>query len=399
MRIDPVMFFGLLMIVGIDASNIRAGGGVTHLKEVLGAAQPARFGFEKVVVWSSAATLAKLPDREWLEKRSEPSLEGGLRRTMAWQMFDLASRATQAGCDLLFVPGGSFTTARRPIVTMSQNLLPFDWRELLRYGVSAMTLKLIALRISQSRSFRKASGTIFLTEAAKQTVLAVTGPLSGATVTIPHGIDQRFAEAPRSPRSLADCSAADPFRVIYVSAVEHYKHQWHVAEAVAALRAEGLPISLDLIGPANPAVLPKLQKVLARVDPAGEAIRYTGMVPYDELHTRYRSADLCVFASSCETIANILIEGMAGGVPTVCSDIGPMREVLGDGGIYCDPESPTSIAEAIRAMVVSPELRLEKARIAFERSKHYSWTRCADETFAFLASVLSGTANETSGKP
>jgi glycosyltransferase involved in cell wall biosynthesis len=391
--IDPVTFLVCVMILGIDASNIRAGGGVTHLREILAAARPDRHGFEKVVIWSSAKTLAKLPDRAWLEKCSEPALEGGLLRTAAWQMFALGRRAVTAGCSLLFVPGGSFTTSQRPIVTMSQNLLPFDWHELMRYGASIMTLKMIALRISQSRSFRKANGTIFLTDAAKETTLAVTGPLPGTTATIPHGIDQRFVDAPRPPRALADCSDAAPFRVIYVSVVEPYKHQWHVAEAVAALRAEGLPITLDLIGPANPAVLPRLQKVLDRVDPAGKAIRYVGMVPYDELHTRYHGADLCVFASSCETIANILIEGMAAGVPTVCADIGPMREVLGEGGVYCDPESPPGIAEAIRAMVVSPDLRREKADIAFERAKQYSWTRCADETFAFLADTIAGRAN------
>lgn len=39
------------MILGIDASNIRAGGGVTHLVELLRAANPSVHGFEKVIVW------------------------------------------------------------------------------------------------------------------------------------------------------------------------------------------------------------------------------------------------------------------------------------------------------------------------------------------------------------
>ena len=48
------------MILGIDAGNIRAGGGVTHLVELLRAARPQAHGFERVIVWSSAATLAQL---------------------------------------------------------------------------------------------------------------------------------------------------------------------------------------------------------------------------------------------------------------------------------------------------------------------------------------------------
>ena len=37
------------MILGIDASNLRAGGGVTHLVELLRAASPQQQGFSRVL--------------------------------------------------------------------------------------------------------------------------------------------------------------------------------------------------------------------------------------------------------------------------------------------------------------------------------------------------------------
>ena len=378
------------MILGIDASNIRAGGGVTHLQELLAAAEPERQGFGKVVVWASAATLARLAERPWLKKATEPILERDALRRALWQSFRLGARARDESCDLLLVPGGSFTTRFRPIATISQNLLPFQWHELLRYGASMMTLKMIALRFAQSWSFRKAGATIFLTEYARRAVLEVCGALPGPTPVIPHGIDPRFVQAPRRQRELAECDEANPFRALYVSAVEPYKHQWQVAEAVAALRAGGMPITLDLIGPANSGTLPKLIETLHRVDPSGSAIRYLGEVPYEALHARYQAADLCVFASSCETIANILIEGMASGLPTACSDGGAMREVLGDAGVYFDPEEPASIAAAIGQLAGSAELRAGKAQLAFERAQRFSWSRCADETFSVLAKLANG---------
>ena len=61
--------------IAIDASNIRIGGGVTHLIEILREADPATHGFEKILIWACAATLAKLEDRPWLEKRTDPALE------------------------------------------------------------------------------------------------------------------------------------------------------------------------------------------------------------------------------------------------------------------------------------------------------------------------------------
>ena len=57
------------MILGIDASNIRGGGGITHLVELLKAAHPAQHGFGKVVVWSGQETLSKIEERPWPDLR------------------------------------------------------------------------------------------------------------------------------------------------------------------------------------------------------------------------------------------------------------------------------------------------------------------------------------------
>jgi len=38
------------MKLGIDVSNIRAGGGLTHIVELLGCVDPSKYGFEKVIV-------------------------------------------------------------------------------------------------------------------------------------------------------------------------------------------------------------------------------------------------------------------------------------------------------------------------------------------------------------
>ena len=378
------------MILGIDASNIRGGGGgVTHLAELLRAAEPAAHGFERVAVWAAAATLERLEDRPWLSKRTDPVLEAShyLRRAL-WQRNRLGGLAQAEGCDLLFVPGGSFATGFRPVVSMSQNLLPFEWREMARHGCSVFTLKMALLRWSQSRSFRMADGTVFLTEHAQQRVEAAAGALRGLTAIVPHGIDDRFFLPPRAQRPLAECSDAHPMRVLYVSIVAAYKHQWRVAEAVAALRAEGLPVALDLVGPAYPSALPRLLRTLRRVDPAGRAIRYLGAIPHRELHAQYAAADIGLFASSCENMPNILLEGMASGLPMACSGRGPMPEMLGAAGVYFDPERPDEIAAALRRLSADPGLRARLAEDAYAKARQYSWGRCARETFAFFRQVL-----------
>lgn len=378
------------MRLGIDASNLRAGGGLTHLTELLRAADPSEHGFVGIVVWGGQATLQHLEDRPWLEKCHLPILDQSLPYRAYWQRFRLSGLARQAGCDVLFVPGGSYAGNFHPTVTMSRNMLPFEWRELRRYGVSMMTLKWLVLRLVQSRSFSHVDGVIFLTQYARDTVVAEIGNTIKNATIIPHGINPRFSFPPRHQRPVGDYAMAKPFRILYVSVVDWYKHQWNAVEAVAQLRMEGLPVTLDLVGPAYPPALTRLAATLKRVDPDGAFVCYSGPVPHGKLHARYASADLCLFASSCENMPNILLEGMASGLPVVCSNRGPMPEILQSAGVYFDPERPSDIADAIRQLIEFPELREGKANLSFKLVQQYSWQRCAGETLEFLSGIARG---------
>lgn len=377
------------MTLGIDASNLRAGGGLTHLVELLREADPPAYGFSRVIVWSSSATLARLGDRPWLVKQPDVWLERGWLHAAAWLYFRLPRLLRAQRCDVLFVPGGSHVGSFRPSVTMCRNMLPFEWRELRRFGISAATLRYLVLRWTQTRAFRRADGVIYLTEYARRTVSAVSGAC-GRSVTIPHGITREFFAPPRLGRA----DVGRPIHALYVSIVKEYKHQWHVAEAFSRLRAEGLPVMLSLVGPSDPRALARLNATLDRVDPARAFITYKGPVAHRDLPQHYAAADLCVFASTCENMPNILLEGMASGLPIVCSNRGPMVEVVGDGAEYFDPEDPESIATAIRSVVGSPGLRDSLSRRSYERARAYSWSRCADETFSFLAQVRSEAGSE-----
>lgn len=167
---------------------------------------------------------------------------------------------------------------------MSQNLLPFEMHELRRYGWTSFTLKLLLLRLVQSRSFRKTDGVIFLTEYARDVVLGVTGKLRGQTCIVPHGLNPRFNKVPKLQRTIAEYDDAHLYRVLYVSIIDEYKHQWHVVEAVAALRKQGFPIVLDLVGPAYPAALKRLNQTMDHVDAERHWVHYHGAIPFNELH-------------------------------------------------------------------------------------------------------------------
>ncbi|HEX2721931.1 MAG TPA: glycosyltransferase family 1 protein [Gemmatimonadaceae bacterium] len=379
------------MILGIDASNIRQGGGVTHLVEILRIADPVSSGFSRVVLWANRKVLDAIEDRQWLTKISDPVFEKNLIYRAYWQRFRLSRAARLEKCDVLFAPGGSYAAGFRPVVTMSRNMLPFEWSELKRFGYSAMTLKLLVLRLVQIRTFNRADGLIFLTRYSREIVLRAMQTPPPNSATIAHGVSSRFLRAPVSQRPLEEYSAQTPFRILYVSIVHMYKHQWNVSKAVADLRKAGLPVTLTLTGPAYGPALDRLERTLDEVDPKREFIRYSGEVSNDALPEHYAEHHLAVMASSCETMPNLLLEGMASGLPVASSNRGPMPEMLGDSGVYFDPENVSDIARAFKELIESPELRARMAARSYARAQEYSWQRCSDQTFEMLATVARGT--------
>jgi glycosyltransferase involved in cell wall biosynthesis len=382
------------MKIGIDASNIRAGGGVTHLVELLKLAEPEQFGFTEVIVWSCASTLRQIEDRPWLVKSHQSLLDEPLPKRIFWQKCRLDDCARQANCDLLFIPGGSYSGRFGRVVTMSQNLLPFDWPEIRRYGLSSRLLRFLILRWTQGQAFCKADGVIFLTDFARKAILRQLPPLRGKTATVAHGINPEFFCPPRIQHDIGKYSTDNPFRLLYVSRIDAYKHQWAVAKATAILRAKGWPVQVDLIGSDyyQPAVK-QLRAVMETEDPTASFIRHHGSMPYAKLPEFYHQADLAVFASSCENLPNILLESMAAGLPIACADRGPMPEVLQEAGIYFDPEDPEQMALAIEQLILDPELRGRLAAQSFEAAKSFTWEHCAAQTFSFFAQIATPRVN------
>jgi glycosyltransferase involved in cell wall biosynthesis len=374
------------MQIGIDASNLRAGGSITHLSELLKVAQPERHGITRIFVWGGRNILSHLPERAWLESVHEPMLDAPLPARVWWQQTKLSRLAGKANCDLLFVPGGTYLGDFHPFVTMSRNALPFDLSQVRLYGASARQLRFLLLRRGQARTFRNADGTIFLDDYARSLVLREVRQLGGPDAVIPHGVSERFRAAPRAQKNLSAYSRHEPFKLLYVSTIDAYKHQWHVAEAVSLLVRKGFPVSLELVGGAHPPSLKRLRRAVARLN-AHEYVHYRGAIPHADLPAVYSHSDAFIFASSCENLPNTLLEAMTAGLPIACSNKSPMPNILGHGGVYFNPEDPAEIAAVLQQLIVSPDARAKYSAAASERARPYTWERCAEETFSFLKQI------------
>ena len=148
-------------------------------------------------------------------------------------------------------------------------------------------------------------------------------------------MNSRFFIHPKVQKPISYYSIDNPFRIIYMTSLEPYKNNSVVIEAIASIRKDGLPISLDIYGRGSDKRKIRLNQLINQIDEYN-SITYHGSIPFEKLHEKYKKADLAIYASSCETFGITLLEGMAAGLPTICSNKSAMPEILGKAGIYFD---------------------------------------------------------------
>ena len=374
------------MRLGIDASNVRSGGGIIHLLKILEQAEPKKHLINRVVVWGGDTPLDNLPDKPWLELRKIPNLNQQTSQRLFWQQTKLGKLAHEY-CDLLFVPGGLYLGGFSPYVTMFQNMQTFETKERNREGFSKEWLRLRLLQWAQSRTFQNASGLICLSEYACNYLTQYHPFVNAQTPVrlIAHGTKKIHNEHPVSVKK--QFSKDENLRLLYVSTVKKYKHQWNLIDAVGLLRKEGILIELHLIGGGDPQALHLMREAIKKNELEKKFIFYHGSLLYSETLAWYHKADMFVFPSTCETFGISLLEAMTAGLPIASSDRGPMPEVLKDAGLYFNPESISSIKNCLQYMIANPNLRKRLGAKAKQYSQAYSWQKCADETFAFFRSV------------
>ena len=173
----------------IDASNLRAGGGIIYLQNILQVGNPQAHGFQKVIVYGGKNPLKHFPKQSWLDLREIPKLNRSFLHRLQWQQSQLGRLAAQEQA-LLFIPGGLYLGKYRPYVTMFQNMQIFETPEKNREGLTNEWLRLSLLHLGQAKTFRHCSGLICLSEYS-QSYLQQFYPhlLKNVEVRrIPHGI-------------------------------------------------------------------------------------------------------------------------------------------------------------------------------------------------------------------
>ena len=367
--------------IAVDASRVRSGGGVAHLIGILNIEQIDIFNIQEIHVWSYKELLDQIPDKPWLIKHRPQVTEQSIFKQLYWQATALEKEIKDTGCQILFSADATTVCRFKPMVVLSQNMLPYEPAGLGMFGLSVERLRQQLLLEIQTRAFKFADATIFLTQHAEKRIQLYTGPLK-QTTGIAHGVGEEFKQAITLSRWPSNNERA--IHCLYVSPILEYKHQWVVVRAIKKLRDQGFNISLSLVGGGGKRARKMLAEQISISDPEHHFVKVMEFLPHKQVVEIMTQADIFVFASSCETFGISLLEAMAVGLPIACSNKSSLPETLRDGGEYFDPEDDDSIASAVERLILNPVDRAKLASRGKELSQQYSWEKCAEQTWSYL---------------
>jgi glycosyltransferase involved in cell wall biosynthesis len=160
-----------------------------------------------------------------------------------------------------------------------------------------------------------------------------------------------------------------PLRLLFAGRLDRQKRPDLACEIVRGLRAEGLPVELDLWGGAH------LDPDYFRPPARGAGIDYRG--DFDGLAgLPLESYDALLLPSKWEGLPNTLIEAMGNGLPVVAAATGGVPELVRDstGWLIADADDPEAYRRALRSILADRALLAAKGRAAREAiASERSW--------------------------
>jgi glycosyltransferase involved in cell wall biosynthesis len=118
-------------------------------------------------------------------------------------------------------------------------------------------------------------------------------------------------------------------------------------------------------------------------------VKFIDEIATAELVHQYRLASIVTIPSIYEGFGLPAAEAMACGAPVVSTTAGALPEVVGDAGILVPPSDTKALAQAISALVVSPNKLKHLSEIGRQRIMHmFNWRNTAQRTADVYAEAI-----------
>jgi glycosyltransferase involved in cell wall biosynthesis len=211
--------------------------------------------------------------------------------------------------------------------------------------------------------------------------------LPGEVEVIPGGTDlSRFRPGGQRDAALRAAWKVPPDALLFGSSgrlVPEKAYEVFIASA-ARLRQSGADAYFVIAGSGPLAA--ELEREIAR---HGLADRFRLVGFQRDMPAFLEQLDVFVMSSRTEGFPLSLLEAMGSGLPCLATDVGGVRQMLGEsGGLIVAPESPEALAAGLSAML-SPETRADYARRSLPLADRFTYDACAARFDEIYASLLS----------
>jgi alpha-1,3-rhamnosyl/mannosyltransferase len=174
--------------------------------------------------------------------------------------------------------------------------------------------------------------------------------------------------------------------LVHVGGLNRHKNVLGLLRAMPAVLAKHGSVHLAIVGDTSGRGfwdnVEELQSFVAEHPPLSEHVHFTGYVDDAALAELLNAAYALVFPSLWEGFGLPAVEAMACGVPVLASRRGSLPEIVGDAGLYFEPEDPSGIAARVVSLLSDPALRDELAAKARLRAREFTWDRAAERAEA-----------------
>jgi glycosyltransferase involved in cell wall biosynthesis len=219
-------------------------------------------------------------------------------------------------------------------------------------------------------SVNRADHVICVSETTRRDLVRIFNVDPARTSVVHHGYsmtsDAGVAEAESGTRRP---------NLLYVGKRGGYKNFETLLRAYAS---SSLLREFELISFGGDPFLPEERHEIARLGLTGNVRFESGSDR--KLAARYREAAAFVYPSMYEGFGIPTLEAMSHGCPVVCSNAGAIPEVVGDAGLYFEPDDAEALRAALERVVTTDGLRADLRKRGYTRLTAFSWDECATAT-------------------